>query len=189
MIKGISIMPFATDLADIPDSVLRENTSMPAETLQLRPFKLADAAAFRELNEAWIEKHFGLEEPDREVLGNPIGHVIEPGGFIYMACIEGRAVGSCALIPTRAGVYEIAKMAVAEQHRGRGIGRKLLTYVIEQARAAGATLLTLESSSVLTNAVRLYESLGFRHLPPKPSPYARANVFMELPLTQEDDSD
>ena len=180
-------MPFAIDLADIPDNPLRENISMPVPTIHLRSFKLADAAAFRELNEAWIEKYFGLEEADREVLGNPIGHVIEPGGFIYMACIDGRAVGCCALIPEGAGVYQVAKMAVDEQHRGRGIGRKLLSYVIEQARAAGATLLTLESSNKLASAVHLYESLGFRHLPPRPSPFVRANVFMELSLAQKRD--
>jgi putative acetyltransferase len=32
-------------------------------------------------------------------------------------------------------------------------------------------------------AIRLYESLGFRHLPPErvvPSVYARADVYMEL---------
>lgn len=182
-------MPFAIDLADIPDNTLRENTSMPTPTIHLRSFKLADAVAFRELNEAWIEKYFGLEEPDREVLGNPVGHVIEPGGHIYMACVEDRAVGCCALIPVRKGVYEVAKMAVDEAYRGRGIGRKLLAYVIAQARTAGATLLTLESSSKLTNAVHLYESLGFQHLPPKPSPYARANVFMELPLAPRKDAD
>ncbi|GGG65437.1 GNAT family N-acetyltransferase [Edaphobacter dinghuensis] len=180
-------MPLAFDLADIPDNALRENASMPAGTIQMRPFKLSDAAAFRALNEAWIDKYFGLEEPDRELLGNPIGHIIEPGGFIYMACIDGRAVGCCALIPEEAGVYQVAKMAVDEQHRGRGIGRKLLTHVIEHARAAGATLLTLESSNKLTSAVHLYESLGFRHLPPRPSPFARANVFMELSLTQKRD--
>ncbi|HUZ94066.1 MAG TPA: GNAT family N-acetyltransferase [Edaphobacter sp.] len=187
MAKGTFNMPFAIDLADIPDSASRENTSMPVDTLQLRPFKLADAAALRALNEAWIEKHFGLEELDREILGNPIGHIIEPGGFIYMACIDGRAVGCCALIPEGAGVYQIAKMAVDEQHRRRGIGRKLLSHVIEEARAAGATLLTLESSDKLTSAVHLYESLGFRHLPPRQSPFVRANVFMELSLTQKRD--
>lgn len=187
MAKGTFTMPFAIDLADIPDHASRENTFMHDETIQLRPFRLADADAFRALNEAWIEKYFGLEEPDREILGNPIGHIIEPGGFIYMACVDGRAVGCCALIPEGAGVYQVAKMAVDEQHRRRGIGRKLLSHVIEHARAAGATLLTLESSSKLTNAVHLYESLGFRHLPSRPSPFVRANVFMELSLPQKCD--
>jgi ribosomal protein S18 acetylase RimI-like enzyme len=71
-------------------------------------------------------------------------------------------------------------MAVDESSQGRGIGRRLLAYTIEQGRALGATSLYLESSSRLANAIHLYESLGFQHLPPRPSPYVRANVFMEL---------
>jgi ribosomal protein S18 acetylase RimI-like enzyme len=83
-------------------------------------------------------------------------------------------------------VFEVAKMAVSERYRGRGIGRKLLEYTIAQAKVLGAHTLELASNTKLANAVHLYESLGFRHLPlerVEPSPYARANVFMELHLT------
>jgi putative acetyltransferase len=153
--------------------------------IQLRAFQPSDAEAFRKLNEAWIEKYFRLEQPDHEVLGDPMSHIVQPGGHIVMACVEDKAIGCCALIPVREGVFEVAKMAVDEEYQGRGIGRKLLVYIIEQARALGATLLTLGSNDKLANAVHLYESLGFKHLPPEPSPYVRANVFMELPLTQE----
>lgn len=154
--------------------------SMPP--LHLRSFEPSDAAAFRELNEAWIKQYFGLEEHDHDILGDPIASIIQPGGHIFLACAEGRAIGCCALIVVRPGVYEVAKMAVVEQYRGCGVGRKLLAYVIEQARTLGATLLTLETNDKLANAIHLYESLGFRHLPPVPSPYVRANVFMDLPL-------
>lgn len=158
---------------------------MPDPTIQLRLFESGDAAAFRELNEAWITRYFSLEQADYAILGDPVEHIIAPGGSVFMACADGETIGCCALVFVRPGVYEVAKMAVAEQYRGRGIGRKLLAYVIEQARASGATLLTLVTNDTLANAIHLYESLGFRHLPPEPSPYARANVFMELPLTQE----
>lgn len=189
-LKGIPIMPFTFGLADIPDISLRENISMPALPVQLRPFEPSDAAAFRRLNEAWIEKYFSLEQPDRELLGNPIGMIIHTGGHIYMACVDGRPIGCCALLPSsQAGVFDVVKMAVAEEHRGRGVGRKLLAYVIEQARALGATRLKLESSDKLANAVHLYESLGFRHHPPEPTPYVRANVFMDLSLIEETTAD
>jgi hypothetical protein len=49
--------------------------------------------------------------------------------------------------------------------------------------ALGAESLYLETNDRLADAIHLYESLGFRHLPPErivPSPYARANVYMEL---------
>jgi hypothetical protein len=45
--------------------------------------------------------------------------------------------------------------------------------------------LFLGSNAKLENAVHLYESIGFRHVPPEripPMPYTRANVFMEMAL-------
>jgi GNAT superfamily N-acetyltransferase len=154
-------------------------------SIELRAYQAADAKAFCELNEAWIAKYFGLEEQDREILGDPDGYVIEPGGRIFMAFLEGRAIGCCALIPMEPGVFEVAKMAVAEPYRGRGVGRKVLAYTIERARELGASVLYLETNRKLANAIHLYESQGFQHLPPKESPYVRANVFMELPLKSE----
>ena len=91
-------------------------------------------------------------------------------------------MGCCALIPVRPGVLELAKMAVAEESRGLGIGRKVLEATVAKAREMGATLLVLGTNKKLENAVHLYESVGFRHLPPEPSPYARADVFMEMVL-------
>jgi hypothetical protein len=47
----------------------------------------------------------------------------------------------------------------------------------------GAKRLYLETNSKLQSAIHVYESLGFKHLAPErviPSPYARANVYMEL---------
>jgi len=69
--------------------------------------------------------------------------------------------------------------------RGQGIGRRLLEYTIAQARDLGAKSLFLGSNSRLANAVHLYESLGFRHVPPEELPemhYARADVFMQMAL-------
>ena len=86
------------------------------------------------------------------------------------------------LAPTGALEYEVAKMAVTARCQGRGIGRRLLTAVVEAARSAGAHRLHLETNHALTPAIRLYESVGFRHVAPLPSPYVRADVFMEMVL-------
>jgi putative acetyltransferase len=151
--------------------------------IEIRPYQAGDGEAFRRLNEAWIERHFGLEEKDLETLGDPEEKILAKGGHIFMVLDGDAAVGCCALLLLRPGVYEVAKMTVAESHRGRGLGRKVLAYAIEQGRALGAESLYLETSATLLDAIHLYEQLGFRHLPPErvtPSPYARANVFMEL---------
>jgi putative acetyltransferase len=166
--------------------------AIPAATprITMRGFRPEDAIAFRQLNEAWISKHFVIEESDRIALNDPLRHILEPGGHIFMAVAAEavdaeEVVGCCALIPHGPGAFEVAKMAVAERRRGRGIGRQVLEYTVAQARLLGATLLYLESNSKLADAVHLYESIGFRHLSPEeisPSPYRRANVFMDLKL-------
>jgi putative acetyltransferase len=153
--------------------------------VEFRPFEPGDEAAFRELNEAWIAGHFVVEEKDWEVLNDPVGHILQAGGAIFMAMQEGVAIGTCALLAMADGSFEVAKMTVAAECRGQGIGKRLLAHVIEHARATGAARLYLETNSSLHSAVHVYESLGFRHLPAervKPSPYARANVYMELIL-------
>jgi putative acetyltransferase len=170
------LMSPTLSFADIP---LNQDL-MPSSDLQLRSFKPGDAEAFRRLNEAWIRKYFGIEDHDIEMLGDPEGYVLSRGGHIFFAVACDVPIGCCALIPISPGVFEVAKMAVDEAWQGRGVGRKVLTYTIEQARALGAHALSLETNSKLANAIHLYESLGFQHLPPKPSPYVRANVFMEL---------
>ncbi|HEY8996605.1 MAG TPA: GNAT family N-acetyltransferase [Edaphobacter sp.] len=168
-------------LADIPE--VPGSTELP--TIELRsygagPSASGDAAAFQSLNEWWIRKYFGIEEHDNDMLLDPEGYVLAKGGHIFFATANGIPVGCCALIAMESGVYEVAKMAVDERLQGAGIGRKLLSYTVEQGRSLGAHSLYLETNSKLTNAIHLYESLGFEHLPPRPSPYSRANVFMEL---------
>jgi len=157
----------------------------PAPDLQFRPYQPQDAAAFRQLNEQWIVKYFALEEQDRIILNNPENYVLKPGGHIFFAIAHHHPIGCCALIPVKPGVYELAKMAVDEEYRGRGIGRRLLEYTIAQARSLGARSLCLESHTVLANAIHLYKTLGFRRLPPEsvePSLYARSDIHMALDL-------
>lgn len=144
-----------------------------------------DKTAFRTLNEEWITRYFAMEPKDRETLGNPQDQILSKGGHIFMVRAQGIAVGCAALIPMGNGIYELSKMAVSPHLRGLGVGRKLLEHVIAQARAIGAKSLFLGSNTKLENALHLYESVGFSHIPPEkvpPTPYTRANVFMEMAL-------
>lgn len=161
--------------------------SAPGREVVIRPFQPEDAEAFRRLNEEWITRYFRLEEKDRKILGDTQA-IFASGGRIVMAVSSSVAVGTCALLPMEAGSFEVSKMAVTESHQGRGIGRLLLRAVIEEARAIGARRLYLETNSTLHPAIRLYESVGFRHIPSDritASPYQRADVYMELFLDEK----
>ncbi len=151
--------------------------------ITFRLFQPGDETAFRQLNEIWIRQYFALEAKDEEVLGDPLTHILRPGGQIMMAILDDRTVGCCALLPLKEGGFELGKMAVAEECRGQGLGKQLLSHVIGLARSLGAKRLYLETSTKLPNAIHIYESQGFTHLPPdrvRKSPYARSNVYMEL---------
>lgn len=148
-----------------------------------------DARAFRTLNEEWITALFTLEEADRAILEDPAGHVVDPGGDVLIARdARDEVVGCVALVPfgpTADGVFELSKMAVDAKTRGQGVGRAVLLAAIERAGEMGARSIFLGSNSKLADAVHLYESVGFAHVPAEeigPMPYARADIFMRLVL-------
>jgi putative acetyltransferase len=162
------------------DMDVRQTTGV----LVLRTFQPGDEGPFKNLNEAWIGKDFALEASDHEVLDDPRGKILSVGGEICVAELDCTVVGCCALLPIGTGEFELAKMTISETARGRGIGRKLLQFAIDYARALGAHRLYLESNTRAASAIHLYEDLGFQHLAAAdhPSKYARADTFMEMRL-------
>ncbi len=157
--------------------------SQPVAEIGIRQFRPGDAAAFRRLNEEWIKRFFRIEPKEEEILADPQGAILDSGGRIFVATAGERCVGCCALIRLSDKEFEVAKMAVEAPYQGAGIGRGLLTAAIEEARTAGAQRLYLETNHVLKPAIRLYESMGFRHIDRDriiPSQYERADVYMEL---------
>jgi len=147
--------------------------------MEIVDFGPEHAAAFRALNETWIAKHFALEAKDREVLADPQGTILAKGGQIFMAMDGDRAVGCVALIRMADGGYEVGKMTVLEELRGAGLGRRLLQACIDEGARRGAPRLYLETNSALAPALALYRAMGFQHLAPVATDYARADVFME----------
>ncbi len=157
----------------------------PQTDLSIREYTAGDEAPFRQLNQEWITRYFAMEPKDEASLADPRGSILDRGGRIFLAVRNDRPVGCCALLAMSPGEFEVAKMAVTESAQGAGIGRRLLEKMVAEARAGGAHRLYLETNHALGPAIRLYESVGFRHIAPErvvPSPYARADVYMELYL-------
>ncbi len=139
-------------------------------------------AAFIALNEAWIERYFALEEADRTLAARP-GRIVDEGGAIWTAVLRDDVVGACALFKQDERTFELARMAVAPGHQGKGIGRDLATTAINWAAEAGASRITLLTNTVLVPAVALYQSLGFEFTREGPHPdYARCNLEMSLEI-------
>jgi putative acetyltransferase len=168
----------------MPMTLAKDQPSAGSE-ICIRQFRTEDASAFRKLNEEWITRFFRIEPKEQPVLSDPQATILDPGGRIFMATAGERCVGCCALIRIGDKEFEVAKMAVEPAYQREGIGRRLLHAVIEEGRSTGARRLYLETNHALTPAIRLYESMGFKHIDARrivPSRYARADVYMELIL-------
>lgn len=154
-----------------------------SELVEVVEFSDQFAADFARLNYAWIEEYFAVEPHDREILDSPQKYVIEPGGQIFMALVDGKAVGTVAMIPAGEGVFELTKMAVSAEFQGRGIANDLMRACIDLARSSGTRTVFLESHRSLQPALALYRKFGFVETPRDPnSEYSRADIRMELAI-------
>lgn len=91
----------------------------------------------------------------------------DPNNRLIVADDEGAVVGCLQLtfIPglTYTGGWraQIEGVRIARSQRGRGLGRAMFDWVIEQARARGCRLVQLTTNKARPDALRFYESLGF----------------------------
>lgn len=162
--------------------------SMPAApAFTIESFDVAHRQAFYDLNIWWLKEYFVVEPIDEKVLSNPEELILDKGGEIYFAVIDGKAVGAVAMKVEADGVFELTKLAVDPTVQQGGMGRALCEKVIERFKARGGRKLYLETNTVLEPAIKLYWKLGFIALEPEePSPYERANYYMEWqPAAQE----
>ncbi|MCU1446340.1 GNAT family N-acetyltransferase [Cryobacterium sp.] len=92
----------------------------------------------------------------------------KPGGRVFVAADADRVLGTAELHPNQpaAGGHVCnAGFMVASHAAGRGIGRALAGHVLEQAANAGYRAMQFNAVvETNTNAVSLWQSLGFRIL-------------------------
>ena len=148
--------------------------------LTIIPYEPRYQPDFKRLNVEWIKQYFVVETHDLEQLDHPETHILPNGGQIFLGLLDDVIVGCVAMVRTSPTDFELAKMAVSPAVHGQGVGKLLCQHAIGYARQSGAKTVWLETNRVLTPAISLYERVGFVHLPPKPSLYSRADVYMEV---------
>lgn len=141
------------------------------------------AEEFRKLNLEWLDRYHLTESHDLMVLDDPRGTIIERGGAIFLAKAGSDIVGSAALMKDHEGVFELAKMGVTKEWRGKGISKLLIEKCLNKAKEINAKKISLFSNHQLTTAIKLYEKYGFKHIPVTDSPFSTADVKMELLLS------
>lgn len=88
-------------------------------------------------------------------------YVARGGTFCVLEEEDGLLVGAYGLYPVEGRTCELRKMYLGRTHRGRGLGRLLLEDALACARELGFATVTLETASVLKEAITLYRRYGF----------------------------
>ncbi|PXV59590.1 DNA-binding transcriptional regulator, MarR family [Dyella jiangningensis] len=180
LLSALAATENALNERPVVEAMLAEHATLTSAALEVVPYEPALREHFYRLNAQWLERHFRIEDIDRDMLGDPERYVLAPGGAIFFARLAGEVIGTCALLQESPGVYELSKMGVDETFRGMGAGRCLLAAAIAEFERRGGKRLFLESNSRLKTALRMYEQAGFV-LQPSVRPgshYERADVYM-----------
>lgn len=130
--------------------------------------------------EVFGEYGFGLDVNVDKHLDDPASYFDEHGGVLFViertenVRADGRGldegdsaetiVGTVGYLPMDGGDIELKALYLRKSLRARGLGRRLVTMVLDHARAAGSPRVELWSDTRFAEAHRLYESFGFRNI-------------------------
>ena len=89
------------------------------------------------------------------------------GAFYVLEAEDGSIIGAYGLYRLDKRTCELRKMYLAGPYRGKGLGRLLLEDALAKARRMGFERMTLETASVLKEAIALYKSYGFVEYKPE----------------------
>lgn len=129
-------------------------------------------------------ERFALEiYPAEECFLLDVSELDRPEVTVFVARVDGVAVGMAALVEVGDGSAELKRLFVEDRVRGQGIAGQLLDAIEGRARDAALQVLRLETGDRSTAAIALYEKRGYRHIP-RFGQYADSpsSVCMELVL-------
>jgi ribosomal protein S18 acetylase RimI-like enzyme len=112
-----------------------------------------------------FNREFGDPTPGADWLAHRLADLIERGGTVVL--LAGEVPDAVAVVRVRPGLWSagdewyLAELYVVPERRGHGVGRALLSGVLERAREAGADLVDVATSEDDVAARALYESAGF----------------------------
>jgi len=118
---------------------------------------------------------------DKELATLP-GRYRPPTGRLLLACWNGQTAGCVALRRFSGGICEMKRLYVKPTHRGEAIGRRLALAVIQEAKTIGYHCMRLDTLSTMSEAMALYQMLGFTRIESYCDNPVEGALFFELKL-------
>ena len=156
------------------------------DRISIESFKKEYISDFYALNKEWIEESWQLEESDINDLSNPEKYIIDKGGEVFFAIKNDKVIATAAMVYMKRGIFELAKMTVAQECRGLGVANKLMDRSIDFAKENNADKIVLITNSSLVIARNLYDKYGFKEIMLDSDKYGdRGKVKMSLYLGEK----
>lgn len=118
-----------------------------------------------------------------EELATLPGKYQPPDGALFLGLVNNQTAGCVALRKLSDSVCEMKRLFVRPQFRHLGLGRVLSEQIISHARLTGYQFMYLDTLARLTDAMRLYSSLGFQETDPYYHNPLNGVVYLQLDLT------
>jgi ribosomal protein S18 acetylase RimI-like enzyme len=120
----------------------------------------------------------------QEELDSLPGKYAPPDGSLILAHVDGYTAGCIALRKLEDGICEMKRLYVRENFRGLGLGKKLVTRIIEEASRRHYQYMRLDTLPTMKEAQRLYLSFGFYDIESYVYNPVDGVRYMELKLTE-----
>ena len=118
-----------------------------------------------------------------EELASLPGKYAPPSGRLLLAFADDELAGCIALRSLDDGACEMKRLFLRDQFRNRGLGRELITAIINEARSIGYKRMRLDTlPGLMDSAIKLYERFGFRDIPAYYGTPVENTRYMELEL-------
>lgn len=145
-------------------------TNADMTTVTLRPATADDVEAIMAIE----TPVFAHEAWSTEAMARDVG---DPNCTYFVAESAGVVIGYAGLLcPPGSGEADVQTIAVVPDGRSKGLGRRLMTALLEQAEARRAKHIFLEVRADNAQAIALYESLGFAEIAVRPKYYQPEGV-------------
>jgi GNAT superfamily N-acetyltransferase len=119
---------------------------------------------------------------DQELAGLP-GAYAPPDGRLFLAQWENKPAGCVALRKLESGICEMKRLYLSPKFRGKGVGKILAEFIINEARKIGYQKMRLDTIQAnMQEAIVLYRQLGFNEIAPYRVNPLPGVIFMELVL-------
>jgi len=136
---------------------------------------------FREY-EAWLDVDLCFQSFEEELENLP-GKYAAPTGKLFLIMVENQSAGCVALRKIDDRICEMKRLYLRDDFRGLGLGKQLMERLIKEAKEIGYKKIRLDTlPGKMPQAVKLYESYGFRKIKPYYENPHTETLFMEKKL-------